>query len=405
MVLVIMMMKRYRKSLGLIGQSLWILVMSVILFSCNSNKKKIKPEDFVISGKLNNHQGLVLYLDRFGHGIENKVDSSLIDKEGNFVLHGYTDSPDIFVLYTDQSNYTYLLIDQKEKIQLSGDALQLDLGLNINGSTGSLQLLNLKLKHKILQDTFDSLQLLVASEKRGGNSEQDIHQQADSLLKDHVQFLHQFIDSNPNSLASIAALYQKIGQQRLITYQDHPAYFNKVDENLIRTYPHNYHVKDFHSKFLKLQAQSRYEKINTSLIGIGSQAPDIQHHNPKGDLLSLSELKGKYVLLDFWASWCSPCRKESPFLVAAYNQFHSKGFEIFQVSLDKQHDKWLEAIEEDELNWPYHVSDLKYWNSEPAQLYRVSSIPSNFLIDPNGIVIDKNLRGESLINKLTELLN
>lgn len=137
---------------------------------------------------------------------------------------------------------------------------------------------------------------------------------------------------------------------------------------------------------------------------IGSMAPDLAFPNPEGKILKLSDLRGKVVLLDFWAAWCRPCRMENPNVVKDYHKYHDKGFEVYSVSLDKDKNSWLKAIQDDGLIWPNHVSDLKYWSSEAAAIYGVTSIPATFLIGKDGRIIAKNLRGEALGNALEELL-
>jgi peroxiredoxin len=138
---------------------------------------------------------------------------------------------------------------------------------------------------------------------------------------------------------------------------------------------------------------------------VGDKAPEISLKNPEGKEISLTEMEGKVVLLDFWASWCGPCRRENPHVVKVYNEFKDEGFTVYSVSLDKSKDRWMQAINQDGLIWPNHVSDLSSWKSAGAQTYRVSSIPSTFLIDENGVIIAKNLRGQQLHNKLEEIFH
>ena len=137
-------------------------------------------------------------------------------------------------------------------------------------------------------------------------------------------------------------------------------------------------------------------------LAIGSPAPEIDLPSPDGNNIALSSLKGKYVMIDFWAAWCGPCRRENPNVVKLYQAYSSKGFEVFGVSLDKSKQAWTQAITDDGLNW-IHVSDLKHFDSVAAETYQIKGIPATYLIDPNGIIIAKNLRGQALADKLKEL--
>lgn len=154
----------------------------------------------------------------------------------------------------------------------------------------------------------------------------------------------------------------------------------------------NVHIKTFLQQVMRLKG-----------VSVGSEAPEIAMKTPNDKVLALSSLRGKYVLLDFWASWCGPCRRENPNVVRIYYKFKDKNFDIFSVSLDQEKTSWLTAIEKDGMAWN-HVSDLQYWNSAAAVAYGVQGIPATFLLDKEGKVIAKNLRGEELEKKLEEIL-
>ena len=167
-------------------------------------------------------------------------------------------------------------------------------------------------------------------------------------------------------------------------------------------------LKELADTFQAARPDSRYtqqfvEQVNAlSQLAVGMPAPDIALPNPEGDTVRLSSLRGKYVMIDFWAAWCKPCRMENPNVVRLYDQYKDKGFEIYGVSLDRTKDAWVEAIADDNLTWK-HVSDLQYFNSEAAALYSINAIPATVLLDKEGKIIAKNLRGEALEAKLAEI--
>jgi peroxiredoxin len=167
----------------------------------------------------------------------------------------------------------------------------------------------------------------------------------------------------------------------------------EIGERFHKARPNHPQVKPFLENLKRLKG-----------VSIGSEAPEIALPTPAGPIMRLSDLRGKYVLIDFWASWCGPCRRENPNVIKTYATYKDKGFEIFGVSLDQEKAAWINAIAKDQLTWP-HVSDLQYWNSVAAQAYQVSSIPMTFLLDPQGKVIAKGLRGDSLNQYLANLFS
>lgn len=200
---------------------------------------------------------------------------------------------------------------------------------------------------------------------------------------EHKASIRRFIEENKSISIYFAALFMM---------QDPPfELLQKTDETGYALYPNSKYAKGLHAFVESRKATAK-----------GSLAPEITLADVNGNNLSLSSLRGQVVLIDFWASWCGPCRRENPTNVALYAKYHDKGFEIFGVSLDNNKEKWTGAIQEDKLPWK-HVSDLGGWQSSAAQLYNVSSIPQTFLLDRDGRIIDSGLRGEDLALKLKEI--
>ena len=210
--------------------------------------------------------------------------------------------------------------------------------------------------------------------------------QAYNKQQDNLKKIRALILDNSSSLAVLGGL-------DFINKDTDFDVYKKVAESLTESLPNSEYTKNL-NKMVK----------DMSRLAVGSYAPEINLKDPDGNAIALSSLRGKLVLIDFWASWCRPCRAENPNVVRMYNQYKNKGFEIYSVSLDKSKPQWEAAIEKDGLVWPSHVSDLGYWNSSVVPLYNVKGIPLTYLIGKDGKIIAKNLRGPSLEAKLKEVL-
>jgi peroxiredoxin len=214
----------------------------------------------------------------------------------------------------------------------------------------------------------------------------DIQQQYMQLSQRYTDMAVEKIRQAPLSLGAINLL-----QGNLIDKDQYFSVYLELAERLKKEWPTYTHAQDF---------VAMVDKMKT--LALGSIAPEISLPDPNGQVVKLSSLRGKYVLVDFWAKWCGPCRRENPNVVKAYNKHKENGFTVYGVSLDRTKEDWLQAIREDGLTWT-HVSDLKYWQSEAAKTYNVNAIPFSLLLDPNGVIIAKNLRGAALDAKLDEI--
>lgn len=374
-----------------------------LLFSCNSNK-----ENFKVTGNLTGGTGKMIFLKEMTVSKLIPVDSVILDETGSFSLGGYTDIIKFYAFYVDPGDMVTLLIRPGDKIKISGKTGDLSASCQVEGSEDSRSIRELSAE---LNKTLEGIKNLskVFNDSLKSPDFEKIKARLDNSYKEivssHRDFTFRFIREHIQSPASLMALYQQIGVR---TYLLDPvkdfSWYQMVDSSLIILYPGSEAVQELHRQVMELTEQKRMNELALRRFEIGSEVPEISLPSPEGDTISLSSLKGKYVLLDFWASWCGPCRAENPRLVTAYQKYNSKGFEIFQVSLDRTREAWVKAIEDDHLTW-IHVSDLKYWNSVVVTVYNIQGIPANLLLDPQGRIIDQNLRGERLNAKLEEIFN
>ncbi len=375
----------------------------ILIGSC-----KEQVDHFTVSGEIKNANGIKLFLEELQTNNIVVVDSVILNNEGNFSFEGQSEIVKFYALRTSPTNYLTLIINPLDQIIINADGRDLARNPEIINSEESKAILQLRTHLELSVQKIDSLGLYyksVIGTKEQFEIRDSLANVSRNIIDNHIEFTKDFIVENINSLASLMALYQQIAPRRyVLNPNEHLWYFNLVDSSLMSLYPQSEAVKNFHAQVEDIKAKTHTATINHTDLDIGSVAPDIVLPNPDGDTISLSSFKGKYVLIDFWASWCRPCRVENPNLVRCNEKYNAKGFEIFQISLDKKREAWIEAIEKDQLHWT-HVSDLQYWNSVPVKIYNVQGIPANFLIDRQGKIIAKNLRGDILEAKLSEIFD
>ncbi len=354
-------------------KKIFLFLALVAFAACNTNN------GFVIEGTITGSEAKTVYLEKIT-GQSAIIDSFQIGENGKFKFVGTAETEGIYRLNFSNIRAIDLVVDNTSNIQLEVDAKKSMDQYDVKGSEASLDIQNV---NRILYNTYktvEGLQNEYAALQNQPDAEQkgaEIEKKYDETMNNQVSQIKDYINKSNNLLIDFYAI----------------SYLN-IDENydFIKSVIEEHKEKIASTEYTKQYSDKFAEYAN---LAVGSIAPDIKLNDPEGKEIALSSLRGKVVLIDFWASWCGPCRKENPNNVKLYNEMKAKGFEIYGVSLDKNKEDWTNAIMQDKLTW-VHVSDLKYWSSEAAATYKVESIPATFLIDKDGKILAKNLRGEEL---------
>ena len=365
----------------------FVILLSITLFSCQNNEKK-GEHNFSIKGNIKglaDGKKILLFARNYDNGQADSL-TATVSKNGAFVLEGNIPNADIYYMGIEGKEGAIELVLEQKEMTLSGDINDLK-AIQLDGSKGQDDFVALSEQVQAVYATENIIypQLEKAQENEDKKAVDSLGKELESIYLKAGEVVKKYAIDHPTALAAPYMILNTIFDLDAAEYQP---IFNKFSDEVKNTQA---------GKILKDKL------IVLSKTAVGNMAVDIQGLDPDGKNISLMEIKGKVTLIDFWASWCGPCRKENPNVVKMYNKYHAKGFEILSVSLDEKAESWKAAIMKDGLIW-HHVSDLKGWKSDYATAYGIQAIPQTILLDSEGKIIGRNVMGEELDNMLMELL-
>ena len=382
------------------------IVLSVLVISLLASCKEKESKSFTVSGVLHNAPSKVVYIEEsdITTGKKTLKDSSAIAADGKFSisLNAPKDAVYNLLLQNDVSQFVTLISDAS-KISVEADFTKRTDFYTVTGSEASKSIQEYLAKISGMQRDRFNIYFQVDSIKRNNGDSTlaaNLNKQEKQISNEEKTYTQQTVQQATNSSLALFILstYQGMARDpnfRVNGFTDTEVVALLTD--ILNKFPERTDIAGI---------RNSVEATIPKTLWVGKTAPEISLPDTEGRTVRLSSFRGKYVLVDFWASWCGPCRRENPNVVQAFNQFKNKNFTILGVSLDRpgQKENWIKAIKEDNLTWT-HISDLKFWQSEVVPVYQVNGIPFNVLVDPNGKVVAENLRGNALGQKLQEVLN
>ena len=359
---------------------LTLVIALIALVSCGKPTFNVKVD-------LQNAEGKMIFLQKFVDKKSTIIDS--VEMQNNVVNFTVEeDNPATYYsIRIENVRYPIGFFSENNDVTIVGD-IKDNTSIVVTASYAQQLVNEYDAENKKFYDQLRELgkKYEIAAQENDEATMEKIYKEYDQVERNQQSYVNLFIVKNYSSFVSPYILYNNRLNYELNELEDFVNNFNIAKDNEFATLLNDYIAK-------------------LKRVSIGQSYLDFTQETPEGNMLSLSELvgKSKLLLVDFWASWCGPCRAENPNVVAVYKDYHEKGFDVLGVSLDMNRENWIKAIETDGLIW-HNVSDLKYWNNEAAKDYAISSIPSNLLIDEEGTIIAKNLRGEDLRKKVEKLL-
>jgi len=373
--------------------SFWIAAGLSLMFGCSTESSK---NSYTVSVQADGVlDGIRAYLNVNEAGKIVKTDTAVV-ANGQFEFKGTVVTPELRTITVDgiTGQAGMVLEAGKTNVVLYKDSI---FKTEISGGANNMAFMAYKTGFQELNDRMNALREQFMAVREDAEAVKILRSKSAVIRDEMKSFGFTFVKNYPNSDFALMVLDGVTGQPGFDLKLAEEAFGAVGDE--IKTKPYNLETVQNISTKLSNAALSQN-------LSAGSKAPDFKAPNPEGEMITLSHILGKVTVLDFWASWCKPCRVENPNFVRIYNQYHAKGLEIISVSLDRDNQKqrWLDAIAKDQLNW-HNVSNLKFWNDPVAKLYNVNAIPATFILDENGTIIADRLRGAALEAKIAELLD
>lgn len=370
-----------------------LATLAVLLYGCNG----IGSDKKTVTINIDDTEGsTVTFAKRVQSGVQ-VLDSATVSG-GKAVLEIPNLPLDFYQVVLDGNAQLTVVVDSTESLSITTTKESFDSPTGINGSTHTSKFHEWMNAKKANEKEISELRDAINKNPE----DRTLVTRYNELSTKYLETNKAFIQENPGTPTLIFALGS-------INFQQEPDLFSSAVSSLRGKMDHSMFFKQLNSQaqryeqmLAQQEQQRKMQEAADKMTPIGGVAPDFTQKTPAGKDLSLSDLRGKIVLLDFWASWCKPCRLENPNVVRMYNKYKNKGFDILSVSLDKNQPAWERAIEQDGMTW-HHCSDLAAWSNAAARQYGVSSIPKTFLLDREGKILAKNLRGAALEQKLEEI--